>query len=78
MPRAAMRRNLRGSMPSRPVAGQPDEQAPQVRQRLRFPPSGSSCFTLSMNMLFFLPLILIASSAIPINLRWNCQGQLMV
>ena len=48
MPRAAMRRNLRGSMFSNPVAGQPDEQAPQVRQRLRLPPSGSSCFTLSM------------------------------
>jgi len=27
-------------MPSRPVAGQPDEQAPQVRQRLRIPALG--------------------------------------
>jgi hypothetical protein len=40
IPRAHMRRNLRGSMSASPVAGQPETQAPQVRQRLRLPPSG--------------------------------------
>ena len=54
-PSAAMRRNLRGSMPSRPVAGHPEEHAPQVRQRFRLPPSGRISFTLSKKVLCFLP-----------------------
>jgi hypothetical protein len=58
-PRAAMRRNFLGSISSRPVAGQPEEQSPQVRHRFRFPPSGKSPMTWSLKVLFFLPLILI-------------------
>ena len=51
-PNAANRRNFRGSIPSRPVAGQPEEHAPQVRHKFRFPPSGNNPFTLSMKVLF--------------------------
>jgi hypothetical protein len=60
-PSAAMRKNFRGSIPSNPVAGQPEEQAPQVRQRFRFPPSGRISITLSMKVLFFLPPSLMTS-----------------
>ena len=50
MPRAAMRRNLRGSMSSSPEAGQPAVHAPQVRHRSRLPPSGSSAATRSLKV----------------------------
>jgi hypothetical protein len=63
-PRAAMRKNFRGSIPSSPVAGHPEEHAPQVRHRFRFPPSGSISITLSMKILFFLPPNLKISSDI--------------
>jgi hypothetical protein len=36
------------------VAGQPEEQAPQVRQRFKLPPSGRISMTLSIKVLFFL------------------------
>ena len=55
-PRADSRRNFRGSIPSRPVAGQPEEHAPHVRQRFRLPFSGRSRLTSSKNdACFFLP-----------------------
>src|SRR6056297_3473287 len=63
-PNAAMRRNFRGSIPSSPVAGQPEEHAPHVRQRFKFPPSGRISFTLSIKVLSFLPPSLIAASPI--------------
>jgi hypothetical protein len=49
------------------VAGHPEEQAPQVKQRFRFPPSGRSSLTWSINLLFFFPPSLIASSAMLSN-----------
>jgi len=55
IPSAAIRRNFRGSIPSSPVAGQPEEQAPQVRQRFKLPPSGSSALTWSMKVDRFFP-----------------------
>jgi hypothetical protein len=39
-------------MSSSPVAGHPDAQAPQVRQRFRLPPSGNISFTLSKKQAF--------------------------
>jgi hypothetical protein len=64
MPKAAILRNFRGSISSKPVAGHPEEQAPQVKQRLRFPPSGRSFLTLSKKTLSFLPLIVMGSPGI--------------
>jgi hypothetical protein len=63
IPRAAMRKNFLGSIPSNSVAGHPDEQAPQVRQRFKFPPSGRSSLTLSINVDRFLRLSVMTFSA---------------
>jgi hypothetical protein len=70
-PSAAIRKNLRGSISSSPLAGQPEEQVPQVRHRFKFPPSGRISMTLSINRLFFCPPNLIASSAIIVSLSSN-------
>ena len=64
IPSAAILKNFLGSIFSSPVAGQPEEHAPQVKHRLKLPPSGSRSLTLSMKILFFFPPSLIASSAI--------------
>jgi len=65
MPRAAMRRNFRGSILSSPVAGHPAEHAPQVKQAFKLPPSGSNFLTLSRKILFcFLFPSLMTSTAI--------------
>jgi hypothetical protein len=61
-PNAAIRKNFLGSSPERPVAGHPDEQAPQVKHRFRFPPSGRISMTLCINVLFCFPPSLMRSS----------------
>jgi hypothetical protein len=53
IPRAAIRRNFLGSISSNPVAGHPEEHAPQVRQRFKLPPWGNNSFTLVIKMLLF-------------------------
>ena len=46
-----------GSIPCKPVAGQPAAQVPQVRQALRLPPSGSFSMTMSLKDFSFFFLI---------------------
>ena len=60
--KAAMRKNFRGSIFSKPVAGQPEAQAPQVRQRFRLPPMGKISRTVSKNVRPLPGAIFIASS----------------
>ena len=80
IPMAHMRRNFRGSISANPVAGQPEAQAPQVRQGVKFPPSGMISLTLSIEELCFFPLILMVLSdidlflfAYPTTHCWGCS-----
>jgi hypothetical protein len=66
IPMAHIRRNFRGSIFSRPVAGQPEAHAPQVRHKFRLPSSGRISLTLSIKELFFFPLIVMVLSDIDI------------
>lgn len=63
IPRINMRRNFLGSIPSRPEAGQPEEQSPHVKQRLKFP-SGKSFLTSSRILCCTRPSTFITTSAI--------------